>query len=94
MIENIAVQAPVSQVASVPAPVEPVTIQPHVIWSGFMTRNKTRKVGIDLSLVKGEEDLIPASIYHLNITHRVKLSEISKYEVLSLVLFEPSNETQ
>lgn len=59
-----------------------------------MTRSKKCKVGIDISIVKGDEDCIPPKVYHLNITHRVNLSEVNKYDILALVSIEASNDTQ
>ena len=65
----------------------------NVIWSGFMTRSKQHRVGVDLTMVKGE-DCMPEKIYNLNITHRVHFPEIAKYSVLATVTMEASNETQ
>ena len=65
-----------------------------VVWSGFMTRSKKYRVGIDATLVQGNDDCFPSSLYHINISHRVQLSEITKYFVIALVTIEASNETQ
>lgn len=98
-MSNITQLVPAPYVHSAAAPLraaatEPEEAQPHVIWSGFMTRSKLHKVGIDLSLLKGDEDCIPSNLYHLNITHRVTLPEVAKYEILALVSVEASNGTQ
>jgi hypothetical protein len=65
-----------------------------VVWSGFITRSKNYRVGIDATLVEGNEDCFPASQYHINISHRVQLSEVFKFERLALVTLDASNETQ
>ena len=66
----------------------------NVVWSGFMTRSKKYRVGIDATLVQGNDDCFPSSLYHINISHRVQLSEITKYFIIALVTIEASNETQ
>ena len=66
----------------------------NVVWSGFITRSKNFKVGIDATLVEGSPDCFPATQYHINISHRVQLSEVSKFVRLAMVTFEASNETQ
>ena len=65
-----------------------------VVWSGFMTRSKNYRVGIDATLVQGNDDCFPSTLYHVNISHRVQLSEITKFYILALVTIEASNETQ
>lgn len=65
-----------------------------VVWSGFMTRSKKYRVGIDATLVQGSDDCFPPTLYHINISHRVQLVEITKNLVLGLVTIEASNETQ
>ena len=65
-----------------------------VVWSGFITRSKKYRVGIDATLVEGNADCFPASQYHINISHRVQISEIFKFERLALVTIDASNETQ
>ena len=70
---------------------------PHigsVVWSGFITRSKNYRVGIDATLVEGSADCFPASQYHINISHRVQISEIFKFERIALVTIDASNETQ
>ena len=66
----------------------------NVIWSGFMTRNKTNRVGIDATLVEGTSECFPPSLYHINITHRVHISDVSKFQQIAKVTFEASNNTQ
>jgi RNA recognition motif-containing protein len=89
---------------SEPNPVSPPVVMPPVteanpsigtvVWSGFMTRSKKCRVGIDATLVQGNDDCFPSSLYHINISHRVQLSEITKYFIIALVTIEASNETQ
>ncbi|OMJ83277.1 hypothetical protein SteCoe_15868 [Stentor coeruleus] len=73
---------------------EPSTSLGTVVWSGFMTRSKNYRVGIDATLVQGNDDCFPSTLYHVNISHRVQLSEITKFYILALVIIESSNETQ
>jgi RNA recognition motif-containing protein len=65
-----------------------------VVWSGFMTRSKNYRVGIDATLVQGNDDCFPSALYHVNVSHRVQFSEITKFYILALVIIEASNETQ
>jgi RNA recognition motif-containing protein len=65
-----------------------------VVWSGFITRSKNYRVGIDATLVEGNGDCFPATQYHINISHRVQLSEVFKFERLAIVTLDASNETQ
>lgn len=62
-----------------------------VVWSGFMTRSKKYKVGIDATLVEGKEDCFPPTLYHIDISHRVHVKDASKYQQLALLTFEASN---
>lgn len=74
--------------------VEPNPSLGTVVWSGFMTRSKNFRVGIDATLVQGNDDCFPSTLYHVNISHRVQISEITKFYILALVTIEASNETQ
>ena len=70
---------------------------PHlgsVVWSGFITRSKNYRVGIDATLVNGNADCFPPTQYHINISHRVQFSEVTKCVCVAMVTFEASNETQ
>ena len=59
-------------------------------WSGFLTRNKQHRVGVDASLVRGKE--APFEEYNLNISHRTFYDEVLKKVFKSVVVFTPSNE--
>jgi len=48
------------------------------IWSGFITRSKMHRVGVDLHQVKGQPVVLED--YNLNISHRVNLEEVLKRE--------------
>ena len=61
-------------------------------WSGFFTRSKKNRVGVDALHVSGEE--IQIIEFNLNISFRICFDEILKKKHCSLVLFVPSNETQ
>lgn len=65
-----------------------------VVWSGFITRSKNYRVGIDATLVEGNADCFPSTQYHINISHRVQISEILKFERLGIFTLDASNETQ
>lgn len=64
-----------------------------VVWSGFMSRTKKPRVGVDAILLSGSEACIPANLHHLSISHRVPWSELDKHKVLALMALEASNET-
>jgi len=65
------------------------------LWSGFITRNKQNRVGVDAYLVSG--DLAEYfTDYNLNITHRTSLEELKRIDsaVFGVVVFVIQNETQ
>lgn len=74
-----------------PAP-EPEKIETEHFWSGFITRNKQHRVGVDATLVSGEE--ISLVEYNLNISHRTVYEEVLKKKPKAVAVFTPSNETQ
>lgn len=101
MMANVSYNFPLFQPPS--QTVEP-TIEPSreeenpnigsVVWSGFITRSKNYRVGIDATLVEGSADCFPSTQYHINISHRVQISEILKFERLGIFTLDASNETQ
>ena len=74
-----------------PAP-EPEKIETEHFWSGFITRNKQHRVGVDATLVSGDE--ISLVEYNLNISHRTVYEEVLKKKPKAVAVFTPSNETQ
>ena len=99
---------PPTDQSSSPPPVQPVTqtvstvtTEPEqrkeqgldVVWSGFMSRTKKPRVGVDAILLSGSESCIPANLHHLSISHRVPWSELMKHKALALMALEASNET-
>lgn len=65
------------------------------LWSGFITRNKQNRVGVDAYLVSG--DLAEYfTDYNLNITHRTSLDETKRIgpAIFGVVVFVIQNETQ
>jgi hypothetical protein len=65
------------------------------VWSGFITRNKKHRVGVDVYLAWGEiADLL--TDYNLNISHRTALEEARRISsaVQGVVAFTSQNETQ
>lgn len=61
-------------------------------WSGFITRNKQHRVGVDATLISGEE--ISLVEYNLNISLRTFYDEVFKKKSKAVAIFTPSNETQ
>lgn len=61
-------------------------------WSGFFTRSKKNRVGVDALHVSGEE--IQINDFNLNISFRISFDEVLKKKHCTIVLFVPSNETQ
>jgi RNA recognition motif-containing protein len=66
----------------------------NVVWSGFMTRSKRNRVGVDATLLEGSADCLQSNVYHLNITHRVHFAEVTKHLCLGKIALEAANETQ
>eukprot|EP01022_Parablepharisma_sp_SALTPOND_P022744 TRINITY_DN463_c0_g1_i1.p1 TRINITY_DN463_c0_g1~~TRINITY_DN463_c0_g1_i1.p1 ORF type:complete len:683 (-),score=57.33 TRINITY_DN463_c0_g1_i1:2519-4567(-) len=65
------------------------------VWSGFITRNKQNRVGVDAHLVSG--DLAEFfTDYNLNISHRTSLDELNRIgpAILGMIVFTSQNETQ
>ncbi len=65
------------------------------VWSGFFTRSKLHRVGVDAYLVSGNvADHL--TDYNLNISHRTTLEEAAKVSsaVVGVVAFTSQNETQ
>ena len=71
---------------------EPENKETEHFWSGFITRNKQHRVGVDATLVSGEE--ISLVEYNLNISHRTVYDEVLKKKPKAVAVFTPSNETQ
>lgn len=65
------------------------------VWSGFITRNKQNRVGVDAYLISGDVAEFFTD-YNLNISHRTSLDELSKIgpAILGIVAFTSQNETQ
>jgi len=65
------------------------------VWSGFITRNKQNRVGVDAYAVSGDVSEFFTD-YNLNISHRTSLEELTKIgpAVLGMVAFTSQNETQ
>eukprot|EP00826_Nyctotherus_ovalis_P005363 TRINITY_DN1120_c0_g1_i1.p1 TRINITY_DN1120_c0_g1~~TRINITY_DN1120_c0_g1_i1.p1 ORF type:complete len:210 (+),score=46.53 TRINITY_DN1120_c0_g1_i1:73-702(+) len=65
------------------------------LWSGFITKNKQNRVGVDAYLVSG--DLAEYfTDYNLNISHRTSLEEVKRIgpAIFGVVVFVIQNETQ
>lgn len=71
---------------------EPEKAENEHFWSGFITRNKQHRVGVDATLISGEE--ISLIEYNLNISLRTVYEEVLKKKPKAVAIFTPSNETQ
>jgi hypothetical protein len=67
--------------------------EPQTIWSGFITKNKQNRVGVDANLVSGDE-LILKDYFNLNISHRTLYEEVTKKDPKTIAVFVPANGTQ
>jgi len=63
----------------------------ELIWSGFLSRSKKHRVGVDAYRVKGTFEF-PESLYHLDISYRSPYPDSASFK--SLLLLEADNETQ
>ena len=65
------------------------------VWSGFITRNKKHRVGVDAYLAWGDVAELLTD-YNLNISHRTALEEARRISsaVQGVVAFTSQNETQ
>ncbi len=65
------------------------------VWSGFITRGKQNRVGVDAYLLQGDVAEFFTD-YNLNISHRTTLEELAKLgpAILGVVVFTSQNETQ
>jgi len=53
-------------------------IYSNAIWSGFITKSKKNRVGVDAILVKGDDNILKDTEYNLNISHRTTYDEVFK----------------
>lgn len=63
-------------------------------WSGFITRNKLLRVGVDMKLIRQNKLNKDVSLneYHLNVSHRANFEEAFKKEPSALVVLTASND--
>ena len=64
-----------------------------LIWSGFFSRNRTKRVGVDAYLINGDIS-IDHKQFHIDIPYRVPIPNKSMYTVKALLIFEAENCTQ
>ncbi|CAG9314079.1 unnamed protein product [Blepharisma stoltei] len=74
-----------------PSPSQSTDCDDNLIWSGFLSRSKRHKVGVDIYLIKGHFEL-PSSVYHLDIPFRSPFPV--SHRPLALLKLESSNNTQ
>jgi len=65
------------------------------VWSGFITRSKQHRVGVDAYLVSGKVNELLID-YNLNVSHRTTLEEANKVSsaIVGVAAFTSQNETQ
>ncbi|CAG9315778.1 unnamed protein product [Blepharisma stoltei] len=73
------------------SPSQSLDCEDNLIWSGFLSRSKKYKVGVDANLLKGCFEL-PSSVYHLDIPFRSPFPVNKK--PIALLRLESSNNTQ
>lgn len=64
------------------------------LWSGFITRNKINKVGVDAHQIRNDCSEFLATDYNLNVSHRTQFEDIFKKPIVGIIAFCPQNETQ
>ena len=63
----------------------------NAFWSGFITKSKKNRVGVDANLIYGKD--ITLTDYNLNINFRTTFQEVLKHKIIAVCLFIPSNST-
>ena len=64
------------------------------IWSGFLTKNKQDRIGVDFYQIRGNISENFNSESYLNVSHRTQYDEIMKRPYLGIVAISPQNVTQ
>jgi hypothetical protein len=64
------------------------------LWSGFITKNKKDRVGVDAYQIRNECNDFFTAEYNLNVSHRSQFDDIMKRPIIGIVAFSPQNETQ
>ncbi|CDW71098.1 rna binding motif-containing zinc finger [Stylonychia lemnae] len=64
------------------------------IWSGFITRNKQFRVGVDAYRISGDHNEEFLNEYNLNVSHRTNFEDIEKYKIQGIVALTAQNDTQ
>ena len=64
------------------------------LWSGFITRNKNNRVGVDAYQLRNDCSELLSTEYNLNVSHRTQFDEIFKKPIIGIIAFCPQNETQ
>ena len=64
------------------------------IWSGFLTKNKKERIGVDIYQIRGNIADNLGEEYNLNVSHRTTFEEVMKRPLLGIVAISPNNETQ
>lgn len=80
--------------ANAKSPKERLMYDNHeIIWSGYITKNKQGRVGVDAIVNKGDDSVFQGD-FNLNISHRAPFDEVLKRPHKAIVTFVASNETQ
>jgi hypothetical protein len=64
------------------------------LWSGFITKNKKDRVGVDAYQIRNECNDFFLSEFNLNVSQKGTFEDIMKRPILGIVAFSPQNETQ
>lgn len=64
------------------------------IWSGFLTKNKKDRIGVDVYQIRGNISENFNTEFNLNVSHRTQYDEIMKRQMLGIVAISPQNVTQ
>lgn len=68
--------------------------QPHIDWTGFLTKNNNMLTGIDAFVIHGNShDLFEESFFNLNITNKADYSDLKNAKIEGIIRLVPSNET-
>ena len=62
-------------------------------WTGYITRNKKTRVGVDAYFLRGEGNEVQDE-HNLNVSHRLPFEDLAQKEISSVIVFVASDETQ
>lgn len=81
------------QKEDVAQPLSNVERQKVYFWSGFLTKRKTERLGVDAYIIGGDEEFVENLLdAYLNISHRTSFDEVLSKTPISVIVFTPTNE--